>query len=295
MVAARRCRNREGEGVGHLLVRKAMLVEVAPLREVRNYVLIAAVVLGTTAVPVAGGGAARTTGTLDLQAQIRFVSQPAFCPRGTPPDVICHSRMTLSRGVVEGLGRVSAAYTFMATFTGCPSETAKVLAYPVRLSIDRKGDLDLAVAEYPGCLEQPNVPGASPQTFTVTGGTGVFSEASGSGAVTRVAGPPGSRVEGTDTWTGTVVVPGELRLDLTAPQISGVTPKVVRAPRNAKSVRVRFRVTATDDVDGPVAVLCRPSSGRLFRIGRTVVTCSATDAAANTATARFTVTVKPRR
>jgi len=190
---------------------------------------------------------------------------------------------------------MSAAYTFMATFTGCPDATARVLGYPARLSIARKGDLDLAVAQHSGCLAQENVPGASPQTFTVTGGSGVFAGASGSGTVTRVAGPPGVNVPGIDTWTGTVVVPGEINLDLTAPTISGATSKVVRAPRSAKSVRVRFRVTAADDVDGSVPVLCRPSSGSRFRIGRTPVTCSATDAAANTATARFTVTVKRSR
>lgn len=261
----------------------------------RTYVLIAAVVLGTTAVSVAGGGAARVTGTLDLQAQIQFVSEPALCPPGTPEGVICHRRTTVSPVVVQGLGRLTAAYTFMATFTGCPDATAKVLAYPVRLSVDRKGDVDLAVAEYPGCLAQANVPGASPQTFMVTGGTGVFAGASGSGSVTRVAGPPGTSVMGTDTWTGTVVVPEEIQLDLTAPKISGATSKVVRAPRKAKSVPVRFRVTAADEVDGPVAVVCRPRSGSRFRVGRTVVTCSATDAAANTATARFTVTVKRSR
>lgn len=257
--------------------------------------LIAAVVLGTTTVPVAGGGADRATGTLNLQAETSFASEPAACPPGMPQDVICHARTTLSRGVVRGLGRVSATYTFMATFTGCPNETVKVLAYPVRLSLERKGDLNLAVAEYPGCLAQPSVPGASPQTFTVTGGTGVFAGALGTGSVTRVAGAPGPRVLGTDTWIGTIVVPGELALDLTAPTISGATSKAVRAPRRAKSVRVRFQVTAADDVDGAIAVACRPRSGSRFRIGRTVVTCSARDAAANTATARFTVTVRRGR
>jgi hypothetical protein len=60
-------------------------------------------------------------------------------------------------------------------------------------------------------------------------------------------------------------------------------------------VRVTYKVTATDDVDGPVPVACRPSSGSRFKIGRTIVTCSASDKTGNTATARFTVTVKRRR
>jgi len=48
-------------------------------------------------------------------------------------------------------------------------------------------------------------------------------------------------------------------------------------------------------VDGAVAVSCRPASGSRFKIGRTNVTCSAADKTGNTATARFTVTVKRKR
>jgi HYR domain len=256
----------------------------------RKCVGIAALFLAMTAVPAAGGGA---TGTLNLRAEVRFLSAPASCPSGTPENVVCHRRA--GRGVIRGLGDVTATYIFMATYTGCPDHTVKVLAYPALLTVHGKGDLNLAVAEYPRCLPEPNVPGASPQEFTVTGGTGVFDGASGSGTVTRVAGAPGPQVAGRDTWTATVVVPGGFELDLTPPTLSGARSKVVRAPRRAKRVRVRYRVTASDDVDGRVAVVCRPASGSRFRIGRTVVRCSATDTSANTATARFTVTVRRAR
>jgi HYR domain len=52
------------------------------------------------------------------------------------------------------------------------------------------------------------------------------------------------------------------------------------------------RGQARDD-GAAVAVKCRPRSGSFFRRGRTSVTCSATDANGNTATATFVVTVKP--
>jgi hypothetical protein len=136
------------------------------------------------------------------------------------------------------------------------------------------------------------------QAFTVTGGTGAYVGASGSGTLTRVAGLPGLNVMGEDTWTGTLVVPGlefEVEVDRIAPTITGATSKTVRAPRKAKRVRVTYQVTATDDVDGAVAVSCRPASGSRFKIGRTNVTCSAADKTGNTATARFTVTVKRKR
>jgi hypothetical protein len=63
----------------------------------------------------------------------------------------------------------------------------------------------------------------------------------------------------------------------------------------AKRVRVTYAVSARDDVDGAVPVSCFPRSGSRFDSGRTDVVCSATDASANTQTARFTITVKRRR
>ena len=52
----------------------------------------------------------------------------------------------------------------------------------------------------------------------------------------------------TDTWTGTLVIPG-MEFDLTPPVLKGAAPKSVTAPRNAKFVRVRYSVKAQDAVD----------------------------------------------
>lgn len=52
-----------------------------------------------------------------------------------------------------------------------------------------------------------------------------------------------------------------------------------------------FAATATDLVDGSVAVTCIPASGGTFAPGTTTVNCSATDSHGNTATGSFTVTV----
>lgn len=261
----------------------------------RNYVALAVLGLAMTAAPIAEGGATTTSGTLNLRAVLQFVSVPASCPPGMPDSVICHART--GKRLVAGLGQVTETYTFMADMSLCLNVGAKVLAYSARWTIAGKGDLLLALAETPDCVPELAVPRAS-QAFTVTGGTGAFVGASGSGTLTRVAGPPGVRVVGEDTWTGTLVVPGlefEVEVDQTAPTISGARSKVVRAPRMAKRVRVTYRVTATDDVDGPIPVSCRPASGSRFKVGRTTVTCSATDKTGNTATARFTVTVRLSR
>ena len=75
----------------------------------------------------------------------------------------------------------------------------------------------------------------------------------------------------------------------------GAANKLVRAPRNARRIRVRYTVSASDGVDGAVLVACQPKSGSFFRVGRrTVVRCSATDTSANIQTAHFAITVRSR-
>jgi len=56
---------------------------------------------------------------------------------------------------------------------------------------------------------------------------------------------------------------------------------------------VNFTVNARDNLPG-VTVTCDPSSGSVFQIGVTMVVCTARDAAGNTATKMFTVTVVDR-
>lgn len=56
---------------------------------------------------------------------------------------------------------------------------------------------------------------------------------------------------------------------------------------------VTYAAAGEDAVDGAVVPQCTPASGSTFRVGRTVVTCTAEDAAGNRGTASFTVTVTP--
>jgi hypothetical protein len=80
--------------------------------------------------------------------------------------------------------------------------------------------------------------------------------------------------------------------DLARPVISGVPANITRAATSSDGVVVTYASpSATDIVDGTVAVSCAPSSGSRFPIGTTTVTCTATDSAANTARATFKVTV----
>jgi hypothetical protein len=57
---------------------------------------------------------------------------------------------------------------------------------------------------------------------------------------------------------------------------------------------VNFSVTATDVHDRSPSISCVPPSGSFFPAGRTLVTCTATDAAGNQSTSQFLVIVAPR-
>ncbi len=78
-------------------------------------------------------------------------------------------------------------------------------------------------------------------------------------------------------------------VDTTAPTLNLPANKTVEA--TGASTAVSFSASASDFVSGNVAVSCLPASGSGFAVGTTNVTCSATDAAGNTATGVFSVTV----
>jgi hypothetical protein len=190
---------------------------------------------------------------------------------------------------------VTEAYTWRIAVgpPTCAESLMKTLAYGVVLVVAGKGEIHMALGEGSECVD-PETVRAQAQPFTITGGTGVYVGASGAGTVSRVLGQTAQGAVGVETWTGTLDVPG-LEFDVTPPTITGASGRTVTAPRRARRVRVTYRVAARDEVDGVVPVSCRPRSGTRFGIGRTIVTCSATDTSGNAKTARFAITVKRRR
>jgi len=88
----------------------------------------------------------------------------------------------------------------------------------------------------------------------------------------------------TSSFTITVV-------DTTAPVIASHDNLTAEATSASGAIVTYTDPTATDLVDGTVAVSCIPVSGSTFSIGETTVTCSATDTAGNIATSSFTITV----
>src|SRR3954468_15322525 len=264
----------------------------------RKALLMAAVTAALLASVAYAGNGARTVkpparspaGTLNLHALLNLVSNSVTCPPEVPPDAVdCRART--GTGLVPGLGRATEIYTWFYRLgpPTCPDGVGKPLATTGRLIVEGKGEIGFALADGAECVEQDPIR-LVPQSFTITGGTGTYAGASGSGTLERnVVGGTGN-----ETWTGTLAVPGH-EFDVTPPTLTGARSKTVRVSRRAKSARVTYKITASDAVDGQVRAGCSPRSGARFPIGRTLVRCAATDSSANASRATFLVRVKRRQ
>jgi hypothetical protein len=264
-------------------------------RGLRTVVVFAGLVvlLGAAGAAAATGASEFATGELALRAELRLNSNLGAC---SPPPGVSECAARTGSGLVPGLGAVTEKYEFPVGLgqPSCAVGSGEALASSNRFVVAGKGEIYFALAEG-GCIAQEEPIYNQTQAYRITGGTGIYAGASGSGTVERRLGETtATGRHGTETWRGTLSVPG-LEFDTTRPTLTGATNKTVPAAKDAKTARVRFTVTAQDDRDGVVPVRCTPRSGRRLRIGRTVVTCEATDSSGNTGRARFVVTVKRRR
>lgn len=211
------------------------------------------------------------------------------CPSGYSLD--CFQFVDYS--AIPGLGYVTDRHVLAIDWSDPSCTTVSVT--PVVLSVRGKGEIDATLDVAPPC-------DGLPVAYTITGGTGPFAGASGSGTFTPMfVGDAGSLYNDiidmywySDEWIGTLDLP-EYTPDTVPPVIKGATPRTVRVRRGVHRVVVRYHVRAYDAVEGRVPVTCMPRSGSVFKLGRTKVTCSASDSSANISTAHFTITVKRGR
>jgi len=262
-------------------------------------ICVAALALATTA----AGAGQRATGSLNLHAKFTLGASVAPCPVDAPVGAVCYA--VHGTATIRGLGRVTDRHTLVTVGSvDGPGPACAHLSFATDvMTVAGKGQIDSSISVDPAC-------NGVPTGFVITGGTGDFAGASGSG--TFVPGivrsgkwydaggddqdPDEDDILGewhTDTWTGSLTA-GSYTFDLTPPAISGAHSRTVIAPKSAKHVRVRFALKAKDAVDGSLPVSCKPRSGSLFRVGQTSVKCAATDSSANTGHAHFTITVKRR-
>jgi hypothetical protein len=245
-----------------------------------NAALIVGIALGLA---LAAGAAADSVGTLQVsRALITTRFGDAVCPTGTPATTSCYRNV--GGGVVAGLGKVTTAYTLVYDDFG--SVCAHVHA-EIPIVVAGKGEIDLAMRS-PGCITSDD-PGHFPATVTVSGGSGLYANAAGSGALETYSTHGAGGGTGANTWTGNLDVAG-LRFDTTPPRIAGATSKTVTT-RASAGARVRYSVHAVDATDGLVPAACLPKSGGVFRVGRTTVRCTAIDGSGNRATAHFVIGV----
>ncbi len=83
-------------------------------------------------------------------------------------------------------------------------------------------------------------------------------------------------------------------VDTTPPSITVPTPKAVEATGANGAVVTFVAPTASDIVDGAITPTCNKQSGETFKLGYTLVMCTATDQAGNIGSASFTVTVQDK-
>ncbi len=120
------------------------------------------------------------------------------------------------------------------------------------------------------------VAGATPLSFSGT----VNYSASGNGST-------GGTLTRTDSLTVTANV---INCDTTPPTLF-LPDSIIAEATGPSGAAVTFTATATDANPANPVVTCVPASGATFGFGTITVNCSATDAAGNTATGSFTVTV----
>lgn len=250
--------------------------------------MLGIVVIALTAATSATGASERVSGTLQVNGTLitsRSFSHE-YCLPGTSAPFCARY---VGKGSIPGLGSATSTYTKIVR----PGERdcEVLLLSPVVIEVAGKGTLELSRPGRTCWSLSLNTIG--PLDFTVTGGSGTYAGATGSVTFKTTVFLRDSR-SSRDTWTGTLAVPG-VDFDLTPPTISGAGSKTVRVPKRVKRVRVRYSLTAQDALDGAVPVLCEPRSGSFFKLGRTSVTCTATDTSGNARRARFTVTVTRRR
>jgi hypothetical protein len=167
--------------------------------------------------------------------------------------------------------------TFTVTVTAYLDTTPPVVTVPASLTVEATsaaGAVATFSASATDAIDGPLTPSCSP----ASGSTFPLGTTTVTCTATDAAGNTGS-----GSFTVTVV-------DTTPPDVS-VPSDITEEATGPAGAKVTYAASADDIVDGAVAVDCSRSSGAMFRLGTTIVTCTATDDAGNTGSASFEVAV----
>jgi len=75
------------------------------------------------------------------------------------------------------------------------------------------------------------------------------------------------------------------------PPVISIPSDIIAEAVSSTGTSVAFTVTATDDTDGTLTTTCSSTSGDVFPLGSTIITCTSTDAASNIGSASFTIMI----
>ncbi len=133
--------------------------------------------------------------------------------------------------------------------------------------------------------------GSPPYTFSWTPTAGLD--------YSNVENPTATPTSTTEYTVEVTDAQGKKATDKITVTVADDTPPTITCPANLTvnndpgkcSAVVSFSVSASDNCDSEVSVVCSPASGSIFPLGTTTINCTATDDAGNQANCSFTVTV----
>ena len=171
-----------------------------------------------------------------------------------------------------------AGLTFLTFTADVVPNTPPTLSLPGAITVEGS-EMDGASVSYnAGAIDAEDNPDPTPACSPASGSLFHVGSTTVNCSVTDRGGltATGSfRVTVTDTTAPVLDLPANMTEEATGPD--GKT--------------IGFDPSANDVVDGPIAISCNHGSGDTFPLGTTTVGCSATDAAGNSASGSFTVTI----
>ena len=223
---------------------------------------------------VEAAGPSGATVTYDASASDSLSGVNTFSCTPASGSIFPLGNSTVSCSVKDKAGNaLSGAFS-----VAVQDKTPPVVTVPADMTLDATGPSE-AIANFTASavdnVDGPLAPNCSP----ASGSTFALGSTTVTCSVTDKAGNTGSasfKVTVADRTPPTLTLPSNMTVQGTGSGGAAVT----------------FSVSASDSIDGPVAVACSPASGSTFPFGTTNVSCSASDKAGNTATGSFTVTVE---